>query len=110
MAAIGYTISSLVAQSLGSRILEDAPLMEAGLDSLAASEVVKWISEDLAISLPATLLFDHPSLASTVRHVATLRAPRFDQAYDARAPMPALALPCESSMGVVREAHASKGV
>ena len=38
--------------------------MEAGMDSLAASEVVQSIGGALETELPSTLLFDHPSIAA----------------------------------------------
>ena len=40
----------------------DAPLMEAGIDSLGASEVTRALGEALGVEVPGTLLFDHPSI------------------------------------------------
>ena len=62
------TISSLVAQTVGTRVPSDASLMEAGIDSLAASEVVSSIGAELKVELSATLLFDHPSVTAICQH------------------------------------------
>ena len=66
---VEMAISSLVAQAVGTRVPSDASLMEAGVDSLAASEVVSSIGAELAVELSATLLFDHPSIAAICQHI-----------------------------------------
>jgi len=43
--------------------------MEAGMDSLATSEVVQSIGGALETELPTTLLFDHPSIAAICQYV-----------------------------------------
>ena len=65
-------ISSLVARVVGTRVPNDASLMEAGIDSLAASEVVSSIGAELTVELPATLLFDSPSIAAICQHVGAI--------------------------------------
>ena len=57
-------VVSLVAQVVGTRVPNDDSLMEAGIDSLAASELVSSIAVELMVELPATLLFDSPSIAA----------------------------------------------
>jgi len=47
----------------------DKPLMEMGLDSLMALELRNVLESNLACSLPATLLFDYPSLQALVNHL-----------------------------------------
>ena len=69
MQPVESTINFLIAQSVGTSISADIPLMEAGIDSLAAGEVVESIGKSFAMELPATLLFDHPSIASISKHV-----------------------------------------
>ena len=44
--------------------------MEAGIDSLAASELVQRLSCEFSVELPATLLFDHPSVSSISQYIA----------------------------------------
>jgi acyl carrier protein len=41
---------------------DDAPLSEAGLDSLLAVELRNVLAKSLGMGLSATLLFDHPSV------------------------------------------------
>ena len=60
---------------LGSAIPKEAPLMAAGLDSLAATELSWKLGRKFNIELPSTLLFDHPTTHSVVRLVsATIQA------------------------------------
>ena len=62
---------ALVARTAGGAIDADAPLMEAGLDSLGAVELRNQLQQALgegAPALPSTLIFDHP----TARQLATL--------------------------------------
>ena len=55
---------------MGNDVASDRPLMDAGVDSLAASELVQQLSDEFTLELPTTLLFDHPSVASISSHVA----------------------------------------
>ena len=45
--------------------------MEAGIDSLAASELVQELLSEFDLEVSATLLFDHPSVGSISSHVAS---------------------------------------
>ncbi len=47
-----------------------SPLREAGLDSLMAVELRNMLSRSLGQQLPATLLFDYPSLDALANHLA----------------------------------------
>src|SRR5262249_1312517 len=47
-----------------------APLKEAGLDSLMAVGVRNALTRSIGQSLPATLLFDYPSIDALVTHLA----------------------------------------
>ena len=46
------------------------PLMEAGLDSLGTIELRNALNARFALDMPATLVFDHPTIASLAQHVA----------------------------------------
>jgi acyl transferase domain-containing protein/NADPH:quinone reductase-like Zn-dependent oxidoreductase/NAD(P)-dependent dehydrogenase (short-subunit alcohol dehydrogenase family) len=56
---------------------ERAPLKEAGLDSLMAVELRNTLVRSIGCSLPATLLFDYPTLDTLTAYL--LRAAGFDQ-------------------------------
>jgi myxalamid-type polyketide synthase MxaB len=62
-----------VARSLGVTTPEsielDRPLAEIGLDSLLAVEVRSALGTALRCSLPATLLFDYPTLDRVTAHL-----------------------------------------
>ena len=51
-------------QLLGAHVPADTPLMDAGLDSMAGTELVRRLGGQLGCELPATLLFDHPTSSS----------------------------------------------
>ena len=48
--------------------------MQAGLDSLGAVELRNSLAEHLAISLPVTATFDHPTIAAMSSYISGLRA------------------------------------
>ena len=54
----------------------DVPLMEAGVDSLAATELVRRLWQLSAKPLPTTLLFECPTVSAIVGRVLGLEAPR----------------------------------
>ncbi|HEV7456874.1 MAG TPA: type I polyketide synthase [Roseococcus sp.] len=60
-------------------IPSDRPLLELGLDSLMAVELRGAIAASLARPLPATLVFDHPTLAALLAHLL----PEAEEAPDA---------------------------
>ena len=50
---------------MGSPVAASQPLMEAGLDSLAAVELRSALSARFGISLPATVALDYPTVKVT---------------------------------------------
>ena len=75
MQAVRIEVSKLVKRMLGDGIAEDQPLMEAGLDSLGAVELRTSLGASFGVELPATLTFDHPSIAALSRFLAAQTAP-----------------------------------
>ena len=62
-------VSAALAQVLGTEIRLDQPLLEAGLDSLGATELVHILSERLSLDLPGTLVFDYPTGRALASHL-----------------------------------------
>jgi acyl carrier protein len=64
-------VAEVVEQILGRRLEDNEPLMEAGLDSIAASELVTGIWKATGVQLPVTTAFDFPSIEAVAQHVQT---------------------------------------
>lgn len=66
---------TVVSETLGTRVDEDAPLMAVGFDSLSASEFGASLGIRFSSNLPSTLLFDHPTVnaLSSVLHTSDRR-------------------------------------
>ena len=48
------------------------PIMDLGLDSLAVTQLMREISSELKIRLPATTIFDHPTIQALTAHLTNL--------------------------------------
>ena len=48
----------------------DVPLADAGFDSLVAVEFSQAVAAEFAVKLPATLIFDYPTLSAVARFIA----------------------------------------
>jgi len=73
-------IALLARQIMGlpidAAIPDDQSLLEFGMDSLMAVDLGTRIAQSLGRALPATLLFDHPSLAALCDHLLPDARPR----------------------------------
>ena len=45
--------------------------MEAGVDSLGATELVNVLNSSIGLELPSTLLFNHPTIGALTAHIVT---------------------------------------
>ena len=63
-------------QVIGTLVDPQVPLMQAGLTSLGALKFGRSLQNQLSLDVPATLVFDHPSLLSVATLIAgTLTVP-----------------------------------
>ena len=56
---------------LGAAFPDDQPLLEAGLDSLGALELQSSVGQAFHMQLPATTIFDHPTVHALSKYVYT---------------------------------------
>lgn len=75
VARLEEEIAGLVASTLGRQPMRSEPLMEAGLDSLAAVELHQALEHRFGQELPSTIIFDHPTVAALARLIVTLVEP-----------------------------------
>ena len=64
-------VEKTVTDLVGTALASDAPLMGAGLDSIAAVDLVSRLGHHLSTSIEPTALFDHPTIGSLARHFAS---------------------------------------
>ena len=72
------TVLGLAARTAGGAVDADAPLLEAGLDSLGAVELRNQLQQALgegAPALPSTLVFDHPTARQLAAFLEAQNAP-----------------------------------
>ena len=96
------TIRETVEELLGTTVLDDAPLMGAGLDSISAVELVSKLGKSLSTEIEPTALFDYPTIASLNKYFTAQMEP------NAAAPQSAPVLPTQPSVtmdvvGVVKK-------
>jgi hypothetical protein len=77
LAFVGDHVARVIGAPPGRPIAVDQPLNELGLDSLMAVELRNRLSRGLQMprSLPATLVFDHPTLEALTEYLAQIIMP-----------------------------------
>ena len=75
LSEVSSAVLSLLDQGSDQELDVQAPLMEMGLDSLAATQLVRQLSTDLGVQLSPTLLFDYPTVDTLSAHLASELAP-----------------------------------
>ncbi|KAH8046837.1 hypothetical protein JL721_12286 [Aureococcus anophagefferens] len=63
-------VESCVAFVLGTAVAADAPLLEAGLDSLGATVFAETLALEASVQVPATIVFDAPSPSAVLRFLS----------------------------------------
>jgi acyl carrier protein len=68
-AFLASQVAATVRGLLGADVGADEPLMEAGLDSLGAVELKNALERTVGAELPATVMFDYPSVGALVGYL-----------------------------------------
>jgi acyl carrier protein len=66
---VSSVVQKTVEELLGTVVPNDAPLMGAGLDSIAAVDLVSTLSQRLGTELEPTALFDYPTIESLSQYL-----------------------------------------
>ena len=69
-------LQAIIGTMIGSDVSVDQPLMEAGLDSLSAVELRNELGDKFGMELPATVMFDYPSIKALAGFIYERVAPR----------------------------------
>jgi aryl carrier-like protein len=77
IAFVGDHVARVISAPSARSIAVDQPLNEIGLDSLMAVELRNRLARGLQLGrgLPATLVFDHPTLDALARYLESIVAP-----------------------------------
>jgi acyl carrier protein len=78
---VSAQLAAVMGFASGAEVDIDQDFSDMGIDSLLAVDLRNRLEASLAITLPATLVFDHPDLASLIDHLAQLMT-RADQRSD----------------------------
>ena len=83
------------------------PLMEAGLDSIAAVELRNAVNERYGVELPATITFDYPTIGDLADYLAQCTAPSAMQASVGNFDKMQAYVPDSSAAAEIAEVHSS---
>jgi acyl carrier protein len=100
LARVADEVAHVLGAGDGRTIDPEQPLNELGMDSLMSVELRNRLTSAFALarSLPATLVFDHPTVAALARHLLGLLF-----ADDTPAPAPAAAAPATDAVQAIDE-------
>ncbi|MFI7894695.1 type I polyketide synthase [Streptomyces sp. CACIS-1.16CA] len=68
------TAATVLGHTDAASVAPDRPFLELGVDSLAALEIRSTLEQATGLSLPGTLVFEHPTPAALARHLAATAA------------------------------------
>ena len=100
-AAIRLEVAHAVRLVIGTDIDPSASLMEAGLDSLGAVELRNYLSEAMQVDLPATLIFDFPSVDAIITYLLEVATTVQQQASAMPSPLCPTALLPNQQLGLL---------
>ena len=79
---VASVVQKTVEELLGTVVPNDAPLMGAGLDSIAAIDLVSTLSQRLGTELEPTALFDYPTIGSLSKYLDEQMEPEIELAQE----------------------------
>jgi acyl carrier protein len=72
---VSISVGTAVRSVLGAEVGADEPLMAAGRDSLGAVELRNALQEGAGVELPATLMFDYPTVDALAGFIVSQTIP-----------------------------------
>ena len=79
---VSSVVQKTVEELLGTVAPMDAPLMGAGLDSIAAVDLVSTLSQRLGMELEPTALFDYPTIPRLDKYLDEQMEPEIEPAHE----------------------------
>ena len=105
-------VAAAAAEVIGDDgISPDEPLMDAGLNSSAAVQLVSVLEASTGLELPGTLAFDYPSIAEIADYLLTLHEPSLNTASTAgTAQLPSTMAEGAPTASATLQSHAASAV
>ncbi len=109
-AAVVERVAAVVSSVMGKSVDSSQPLMEAGLDSLGAVELRTSLGQQFGQELPATIVFDYPTILQLATYIASLATSSYLEAAPQNVPtvgMSAILVMCMQPLRTFSSVHQS---
>jgi acyl carrier protein/phenylacetate-coenzyme A ligase PaaK-like adenylate-forming protein len=105
---VAEVVTTYMATLTSERIDHDRPLIDAGLDSLGALELIDQFEQRFSLKVPPTILYDHPTICELAAYFAA-EGPPGPVASAAESPRATAEPPSRSAPSRARQSATSPG-